>query len=1457
MGLTGEINFENEPYKINKEFELSALQLADTLDLDELESARLLMASQIDAETLDRDVMESAIVRFHEKRQYLLECIRLALKQSIDTEIDQSLRATFQAVVHELVHPSEGSESSFTAFSERCLRAMVEIVNWLKQLAKKAEGISVLGQSQPPALSEVMEYQRISLIRQHESLGSILAYLTKAKAPRVEELKPLLLILKDVDTYNSILIHYVPYMGALISHFGTSNGAVKLAEARMFNQMLIPNSSSSNWGLRCFQAATRVWWVSEYSGWFTGSSEDTALGGIDISKEAAERSSLFNKALDDGAFDFLMSLSVDVKYQGWEDPIRHRLRSWLQTKAPYLPEDAERFSEDFQMLVAEQIESFIDAFIGNMPDSLRQLRIQEDEQRLLTSEPRTFQHTHELEKFLVIISYVYEHRTDAAQAFWTDSESNLFGFLHWAAKRQTTPRASAFCEMLISISSGVENATAAHKFLLDDGLAASGKLRRTNSLNWNQLFAELQYFATKSGERPATSQSLMYTVGKPTSAQRDSEPETQMMLESYLRLIAHLCYESSDARDQLLEQAEFHLVDLIFVLCSGGIPSRIRACSFKVLQSLLQNKSRLLGESIWTSIDTWMSGGISGANLGALKHAQAAPTPAWTGETIFETIASGFEESNAFVGLLQSLVAPYADELELCDTLPFPENVGSATRMPGIEMYVDFAVGRVFGLKSPEIQMKSQQRILILTCLDFIYTSLSTFNEDLIILANKSNISVDSAIRTSTLAVYAQLHPFSRTMEWLFNEKVLSALFAAAHEDVTEVNAASPDSVLILGLLRSIEVMNLVLDLQSTYLDIIGPLVKLKGSNRRSLIANPAIAFFEDAVLNQLNLVVDLGLYCGTAHQNLTIGSLQLLQKLASSRRLAIPSSTKFGQRSEQNKLIGVLEMNHESDRVSRALSSQTQVNHKDLELGPETSAYVIKASIIAFLNSCLSTTSHQPTIAHLLLGFSCQGSMIEVVPDGLFANSRSLFHAVLQIALFFQDENTDSFLGWMLRLRCSAIGVLGKLWKAPLSSVYTLTELRSHDYLFNQFVQQSVVNTETLWDGYKIYDPEFLITEHAAPCLVDFLSQRIFLFEYAAAELRLIAQQQSPTLKDRILSTLLGSTVTPEGDQISNASIFDLSDFLELELGEAIVQPVHPFFADIDFTICTKEDTDGVLYSDIPSIEELLALRRSDLRSQGKLSSPLEEQNFNSEAQILLLTALAKNRRTALQNKRSQALKTWVQLIFIILSSADFSSNTWTTFILQVLQVTLPKLEKYSLENAEEAAELARLSDALIHKLDFTSSAFEKGRAGDVANDVLFQLFRVSLRCIHAPGEIIDLRKYSYSTCLRYLAGMAEATKSGAVLRRYSTQTIQTSGDRLIDVLCDDCLSGSESCRVSALLLLGVFVSIANLEESSYLTEYFNRLNFIGILVDSIKSIPLDLREAQPNGIIKSVVAV
>lgn len=201
---SGRLQVLDDEYAINEDFQQTALQIADALDLDEVESARILLEAQDDAEVLGRSALESSIIRFHQTRKYLLDCFRLVLQQSLDLNSEESIRDVLQDLVSRVVQPREGGGNR-QKFVQKCFRHMGDIKGQLLNLADKLNGASVLAQTQRSDLLETNEYQRVSIVQQHESLGTIVHYLVKLNYSLTEDFEQLLEILRQADKYDNLL----------------------------------------------------------------------------------------------------------------------------------------------------------------------------------------------------------------------------------------------------------------------------------------------------------------------------------------------------------------------------------------------------------------------------------------------------------------------------------------------------------------------------------------------------------------------------------------------------------------------------------------------------------------------------------------------------------------------------------------------------------------------------------------------------------------------------------------------------------------------------------------------------------------------------------------------------------------------------------------------------------------------------------------------------------------------------------------------------------------------------------------------------------------------------------------------------------------------------------------------------------------------------------------------------
>ncbi|EDN05953.1 hypothetical protein HCAG_02556 [Histoplasma mississippiense (nom. inval.)] len=1304
-----------------------------------------------------------------------------------------------QEFVAKILEIQNGPLRNASLFARKCMDSMADIEKWLVRLGDLAQKASIVGQTQESDI-EIIEYQRSSLGKEHESIGAILCYLFKGTFTSSEDFRLLLDRLRKLDKFDMSLVHYIPAIILSVSQYGSPEGSGSLRDARSLHQAIVPSKDPQDWVLAQFHAATMAFWLAEYA---------------DLSK-------LFITALDDGALEFMLQVCSGVSQNEWRDPGRIEMVNLLLKDSTPLTVEPDSSSPYFYALLMEHFEIFIESLIANMPDAIRTLKSEEDIQRLdqitalregLTSNLHRgpIETRMHFETLLMIMAFAFEHRAEASQAFWTDPEGNLNGFLQWASKRQTVPRASAFCEMLCSISEGEENSLSAHKFLLDEDNISSTKFRRSASMSWIQMIDELQLYATKATERPSAAPPSVFRIRKLEPADID-EPESPVMLTSYLRLISHLCKQNSEIREWILQHPTLNLVNILLTLCDAPIPGHLRSSIFVTLRFLMVDRTSLHGNDMWIALDQWISG--SGSQTSPIaKISLPTNSPGWNERHAFQKITETFDQTFSFVELLDTLASPPIDLANSQLSLPFPEPLGSSYRMPGIEPYIDFVIGQALVTRSVDIQ-EHQIRHLQLACFNFIVTCLENFNENLISIVSEHFVPLDSGMRSSSLNTYIRLHPFARVMEWLFNEDVLKAIFAAAHQNIDDVARATSDSIILRSLLRSIDVMNLIMDYQSTYFDVVRPLTKSQSRQSTTNVANSSLTSFEDSVVNNLHIVTDLCLYCGTGHPQLTLTSLALLEKLSSSRKLNKATSSTLSRWQASNQIVELLNTDVEADRIARSLASQMKPDIRELESGPESSGYLIKLGLVNLLDRCLSINPEKPNMAHLLLGFSCLGKTLDVAVGSLFQDQMSLLHAIIEFAQSYPDGVDGTIFAWMVHLKEASFRVLRYLWSSKLSSTLVLPELRYSRLLVSLFATQPPVGPETLWNHFQTSDPEFWYSESPA-ALSGFLNYRSMLFDYAVTEIRSVSSHGAPSLQRDTLSTLLGSSVDENNRTFNHASFLDLFDFADLDIESIKPPPNLKFYNDVNLEPYTKTQGDGslVLY-DLATVKEFLDFTRQDLLQAGVATAQDEEQLL-SERDNVLLFLHANNQSRRIRLNRYSAVQSWAELATTIIVTCEMDSGQRSMLILHILQVILPKLESSIVDTAAEAIELGRLAESLLEKLGSSPSTQIPNKGADIIDERLYHLFQACLRGIPLALENSPLRECLYNICSQYLSRI---TRDGSKHKRFgnhSEQVVKSSGSSLVEV------------------------------SSSLLIDMIAQSNYLAMFVDVVGAIPSEFRNA------------
>ena len=1472
--VTGKLIIDGSEYAVNEEFQQIALEVADALDLDELDAARWTFETQQESAVPEHSIMPTTIARFHERRELAVDCFRMTLQESVDRDEPDGLQEALQRVVRDVLETSKGAGQG-SAFVSKCLAAMENTEKWQIRIGEGFQRASLLGQSQQLQLLSILEFERGSLHKQHEALGALVVYLFRGNYCSESDLHKLFASIKRWDRVDNALISYVPALQAAISRYGSTEGGLQFQGARNLNKTIVAmDRRSAPTSMVPFYSLLLLWWLSEYSGWYREPCSSVDWQTVDVDREADERADLVKAVLKDGALELMLAISSHTASSECQHPARQELVTLLLSEGNDVSMDGDLITSDyFRILLMECWESFTEAFISNMPDSIRQLKNDEDDLRLKRIAAMqdglegalgkdTLSQLH-MECFLVLISFAYEHRPEAAETFWSDPDSNLFGFLQWASKRQTVPRVSAFCEMLCAIAEGDENSVAAHKFLLDDTATTTVRGRRVPSMNYAQMLAEIELYAYKVHEKPTT---VNVSQMRKVLATDMNELESPVMLACYLRLITHMCRQSREARTFIFDQQSGSFVRNLLVLSSGTVPSYLRSSIFTTLEALVADRApnseivvqdgqsptlSLLRQALmsryelWETFDSWMSGGAAALAPNTIKPLQTDRSPLQVLNQSLSSIGTNFEQYDAFVGFMCAMSADIQD-VTTGDTLSFPKDLGGTYRLPGIDPYVDFVCGQLFTKKLPELTVDNQVRAFRLHCLEFIAICLETFNENMMIIVDRKSAPGGQKEHLEVTSLYAQQHPFCRTMEWIFTNDLAKVLLKSAHVEFDDLENSSDHAIMVTVLCRAIDVINLVLDLQPTFFDIVRPLVK--ASSKGQALGLSTFASFEESIVLHPELITDLCYYAGSSHSSLVLKSLALMQKLGTSRKLNHPLVTIGSERTSMTRVVDMLVDGRIPDSVSVSVCNKMQLDIRELESGLSAPGYAIKDALLAFLNASLGAQPDLPNLAHMLLGFHRVGESLIISSDSRLEQGLSLFDLVVGIVENYPDGEELTLVSWLIHIKTAGLQVLHHLWTSPISSRLTLLQLRQINFFATQMARQQGISQETLWDGLPVSDP--LFWHHtSANALAEFLGYRAFLYEYMANEFQAVSKANLESVQRNLGASLLGRSVDADGSRLSHVSIFDLFDFTELDVSGQMSLPNLDYFRLLDINSCiTKVSENSSILYDMSSVRELLDMTISSWAAAGHLNPDHIRQQVHQEADAVYAYLEAQNRLTLVQAARKQALHMWTEVIVASLQCLSMEPGPRIKFVLDVLQLVLPKLDALVLEESDEADDLARLAEELMTAILSIKLPQAQSRTQHVITDRSYQLFRTCISGIHAVNTSPTLRERFYTTAASYLIRLSNLSETNKQARGQSMDCVKTAGSPLISIVCDDAEDGQDSSRLAALYLLANLTDLARQERSPFIIDSLSRANTLEIIIDPIKNIAIDFQEAVGN---------
>jgi len=124
---TGKLSVADQEFAVNDEFKHISRAIATMLDLDEIEAGRLVIQSQQDLALAADSLVMDVVSKFHNRRDLLLQCLRITLHQSLTLEPDNDVRRVFETTTTSILEVDTGVTGNGSVFTRKCLTTLEEI----------------------------------------------------------------------------------------------------------------------------------------------------------------------------------------------------------------------------------------------------------------------------------------------------------------------------------------------------------------------------------------------------------------------------------------------------------------------------------------------------------------------------------------------------------------------------------------------------------------------------------------------------------------------------------------------------------------------------------------------------------------------------------------------------------------------------------------------------------------------------------------------------------------------------------------------------------------------------------------------------------------------------------------------------------------------------------------------------------------------------------------------------------------------------------------------------------------------------------------------------------------------------------------------------------------------------------------------------------------------------------
>ncbi|CDU22883.1 related to nucleoporin [Sporisorium scitamineum] len=383
---------------------------------------------------------------------------------------------------------------------------------------------------------------------------------------------------------------------------------------------------------------------------------------------------------------------------------------------------------------------------------------------------------YDIEALFDLIALLCRGRPEAGLPFWVGPDNRTTRFLAWAIDVREPGHQRALLNMLAAMSSGPQSASQAYA-LLDQESSQSGATGEGRLVSWSRFFEWITYYID------TFHQAVNSSSFHPSSYQTLAMPKIEeTLLIGFVRLFRNVVYFSHPARDALLQNSSYNVLDRLFTLLTCPIPVELKASILDALSAFLHHStSNPAAQARFSAIATQLWDRFDECGLLPSDDAAAKSRHHGNGTSFgpsfkplaskgvlyelenFEVPLRSFPGSTSFVNFLKALVqlppsALAAGSNALTDhastsasganpfstivsydqqrqqqiqsqTQPAYQQQQQRRQFRSIEPYVDFVIDHVFlKARTRDYIEPAEQWRVVASCLDFVERSLRSFD---------------------------------------------------------------------------------------------------------------------------------------------------------------------------------------------------------------------------------------------------------------------------------------------------------------------------------------------------------------------------------------------------------------------------------------------------------------------------------------------------------------------------------------------------------------------------------------------------------------------------------------------------------------------------------------------------------------------------------------------------------